>query len=115
MDDLPPGFLFLQHYRTSVQKPGTVIKMEGNNADVSGDLEREVPGLNIHVRALGSAAANAIKYLLKILLIFCSAFGVVGKFAWVEDGGVVGEVGSKSFPVQVIECLNEGVESFADP
>jgi len=87
--------------------------MKCNNADVSCDLQREVPWLNVQVGALGSASANAIKYFLKISLKFPAAVGAARKFARIKDGCVVGKKGPKFLPLKVVECLDEVREGLA--
>jgi hypothetical protein len=36
------------------------------------------------------------------------------EFAWMEDGGVVGESGAEAVPVKIVECLDEIGERLAD-
>src|SRR5579859_6148491 len=114
VDNLPSGGKLLQDDCAAVYEAGSVVEMEGDDGDVSGDLNFEGARLNVHVGAGRPAGANLLKDLAKGPFEFCAAVGTVGNGAGIKDGGIVGEGGAKAFPVEVVEGLNEGGESLGD-
>ncbi len=88
--------------------------MEGNDRYVPRDLKTQIPGLDVHVRSLGSSRSNVIEHLLKRSLIFLASVGATRELAWVEDGGIVGKSSAKTVPLEIVECLDEIGKRVAD-
>jgi hypothetical protein len=114
VNDLPSGCLLLQDDRAAIQESRTIVEMEGDNRDISGDLKMKIPRLDVHIRCLRSARANAVEHLLKRLLKFLASVGTMREFARIEDRSIVGESSAEAIPVKIVECLNEIGERLAD-
>lgn len=114
MDDLPAGRLPLQDNRPAVHEAGAIVEMERGDGNVSGDLNVEIPRLDVHVRSLGSASANPIEYFLKGSFKFLASGSAMWELAGIEDGGVVGKKKSKALPIEIVEGLDKIGQGLAD-
>jgi len=87
--------------------------MEGSDANISTDLQLQIPGLDVHIGSFGSARTYAIEFLQEECFKSLAAFGTSREFARVKDRGVVCEKRSKFVPVKVIERVDEVSECFS--
>ncbi len=111
MNNLPPIGHLVQHDHAPVQKAGFVIKMEGCDCHVSEALEVEIGRPQVHVGRLGPISANLGKHLLEVCLDLGVSLCATGKAAWIEDGGIIGKETAEPVPVEIVECLDETLES----
>lgn len=107
MDDLPFAGLLLQHDRTAVEEARTIVEMKSGDRDSPGDLKIELSRLNVHVRPLRTAGANAIEYFPEETLELLTSVGAMRELARVEDRGIIGKSGAETVPIEVAECLDE--------
>jgi len=113
MNDLPLASPLLQHDSAPIEKSWTIIEMEGCNGDGAGDLDMQVARLDVHVRTLRSSGTNTFENLPKTFFEFRATISTEGKFARVEDRGIVRERPAEAIPVKIVKCLNESRERLA--
>ena len=114
VNDLPCIRLLLENDGTAIQKPRPVIEKESCDRDVSGKLNFQISGLQVHVRPLSLSCSNALKNLLEKFFEFGASIRTKLNLSWIEHRGVVSEGSPEPFPVEIVEGLNKTSESLSD-
>jgi hypothetical protein len=107
VNNLPAFDELSQDDSAAVDESGSIVEMKGDNCNVPGNLSLEVPRFEGQVWSFSSSGTNLLEYLPEVALVLRSAVGSLGNRSGLEDGRFVGERSAESFPVEIIEGLNE--------
>jgi len=110
-----PGIVgLIENDRSSVQKSGSVIQMEGSDGNISKRLNPHVFRLDIHVWRFRFVTTNLIEDDLESLLELGAAVGALGERARIKHGGIIRERQAEGLPVEVVECHHEVRKGFSN-